>query len=70
MASDSEPVPESKPGPDTGNETDVQRNDRSVDIPRAVGRSSTPPANTHCEITHRTEKDWWTSLSRLSKSLA
>jgi hypothetical protein len=55
----SEFVSQNNPTPDAGGKPDVQPNDPTPNISPTLSVPSPPPAKTHCEVTCKTEKNWW-----------
>ena len=62
MTSESEPIREDNPAPNTGGETDIQTNQSNSDIPRTPSIPTPPPTKAHCQITCKTEKDFWDKM--------
>lgn len=59
MALESEPIRENNQTPDAGGESDVQASNTKPNIPPTPSVPTLPPTKPHCEITCKTEKDWW-----------
>ncbi len=59
MTSESEPIRKNNQTPNTGGKPDTQTPQGNKDIPRTSSVSSSPPSKTHCEITCKTEKNFW-----------
>jgi len=53
MTLDAEPLGQNRPAPNASGESDEEANKSAPSIP------PTPPAKTHCEVTCKTEKDFW-----------
>jgi hypothetical protein len=59
LPSESEPVGENNPTPNAGRESDIEASNTEINIPPAPSVSSLPPAQNHCHITRKAEKNWW-----------
>lgn len=59
MTSESEPIRENNQAADAGRESDVQASNTKPNIPPTPSATTLPPTKPHCEITCKTEKDWW-----------
>lgn len=58
MASEN-PIDENDPTPDVGRKSDVQPSNTEPNVPATLSVPTIPPTKPHCEITSKTEKDWW-----------
>jgi hypothetical protein len=59
MTSESEPIRENNQTPNTSGKADIQAPQGNPDIPRTSSVPPSPPSKTHCEITCKTEKNFW-----------
>ena len=60
MASDSEPVRENNQAPNTEGKTNKQPDHAEIPVqPITAPKPERQPAKYHCEITCKTEKNWW-----------
>jgi hypothetical protein len=57
--SESEPIGQNDPAPNTQRKSDAQQAQGNPDMSGALGISPPPPPKAHCEITCKTEKDFW-----------
>ncbi len=62
MASETEPVRKDNSSPDASGKPDIRTSDPKPNIPLRLSGSSLPPSKPHCEITCKTEKNWWDKL--------
>jgi hypothetical protein len=53
------PIAEQSPTPNTGGETNAQTNQGNPNVTGALSIPTPPPPKAHCEITCKTEKDFW-----------
>jgi hypothetical protein len=56
------PIPENKPIPDACRESDAQLSQSEPEVPPAPAHSQLPPTHATCQITCKTEKDWWDKI--------
>lgn len=59
MTSESEPTQDKPITPDSGGKAKSQGQQSNPDMPIVPGVPTTPPTKPHCEITCKTEKDFW-----------
>jgi hypothetical protein len=59
MPLDAEPIGQNNPTPNAERKPDAQQAQGEPDVPRTGSIPPAPPTKTHCEITCKTEKDFW-----------
>ena len=59
MSSESEPIHENDPTPNAQQKPDAQQAEDNPNMSGAASVSSPPPSKTHCDITCKTEKNFW-----------
>jgi hypothetical protein len=67
MTLESEPIRNNNPTPDTEEKPEKQAKQANADVPVTPSVPTSPPPKTHCQITCKTEKNFWDNFKTVAE---